>query len=103
MNHKINSYIGFSVKKKSVVYGIDMIEKRMNNIYLIVYSENLSDNSLKKLKKLCADNNIPLLLVEYLEELLKKNCKVLAITDKNLSVAIQEEFYNCGGNTINAN
>lgn len=46
---KINSYVGFAIKSKTIVYGADNILKS-KNINLILASEELSQNTMNKLK-----------------------------------------------------
>lgn len=51
MNSKIETYIGFAIKKGSVVFGCDSIESYRKKIKLILYTISLSDNSVRILEK----------------------------------------------------
>ncbi len=50
LNNKVETYIGFAIKKGSVVFGCDYIEKYRKKIRLVLYTGTLSDNSLSVLK-----------------------------------------------------
>ena len=92
MNPKISSYIGFSVKKGSVVFGLDNIETYRKKVHLILCSNLLAENSFKKATLESQKRNCLIFKLEGLEEILKRNCKVLAICDKQLAVAIIENL-----------
>ena len=92
MNPKISAYIGFSVRKGAVVFGLDTIEMYRKKVHLILCSDTLAENSLKKA---CAEGekrNCTVATLAGLEETLKRNCKVLAICDKQLAEAIKENL-----------
>ena len=92
MNPKISAYIGFSVKKGSVVFGLDTIETYKKKIHLILCSDKLAKNSYKKAVAEGQRRNCAVAAVDGLEEVLKRNCKVLAICDKQLADAIKENL-----------
>lgn len=92
MNPKISAYIGFSVKKGSVVYGLDSVETYKKKIYLILCSNTIAENSHKKAVAEGQKRNCAVKTIEGLEETLKRNCKVLAICDKQLANAILENL-----------
>lgn len=85
---KINSYVGFAIKSKNIVYGADNILKS-KNIRLILASEELSQNTINKLHntKIC-------LLSLPSEKYNSLNLKGLAvgIKDKSLADAIIKLF-----------
>lgn len=92
MNSKVESYIGFAIKKGSVVFGCDGIKSSKKRLLLLLYTPTLSDNSLSVLKGVSIQRNCPLLQIEDYEILMKKNCKALAICDKSLANAILENL-----------
>ena len=92
MNPKISAYIGFSVRKGSVVFGLDTIETYRKKVHLILCSDQLAENSYKRAVLEGQKRNCSVKIVEGLEETLKRNCKVLAICDKQLADAIKENL-----------
>ncbi|HEY8444053.1 MAG TPA: hypothetical protein VIL24_04570 [Clostridia bacterium] len=87
---KIDTYIRFAIKSRSIIYGIDNIKARIRQIKVIIADNTLAENSLDKARLLCSRNNIPLVLSE--EELNKilntNNCKIIGITNINMAQAI---------------
>ncbi len=92
MNSKIESYIGFAVRKGSAVFGVDNIVVYRKKMYLILATKSLSENSVSRLKKCAIEKNIFFETIEDYESLSKKNCKALAICDKSLADAIRENL-----------
>ena len=92
MNSKIETYIGFAIKKGSVVFGCDSIRTYRKKIWLLLYTPSLSENSLSVLKQVADKLNRPLHCIPETEILSKKNCKALAICDKSLADAILENL-----------
>ena len=89
MNSKIETYIGFAIKKGSVVFGCDNIKRYKKKVYLLLATETLSENSLKVLVSCAETLACPLLKIEDYQILQMRNCKALAICDKSLAEAIQ--------------
>ena len=92
MNSKVESYIGFAIKKGSVVYGCDGIKTSRKRMFLLLYTPTLSDNSLSVLQQVASRIGCPLAQIEETETLRKKNCKALAICDQSLARAILENL-----------
>ncbi len=92
MNGKIETYIGFAIKKGSVVYGCDNISRYRKRIYLILQTRSLSDNSQAVLKSTAEKRGCPLRQIDDYDALAKRNCKALAICDKSLSAAILDNL-----------
>ena len=82
MNGKIETYIGFAIKKGSVVYGCDNI----------LQTRSLSDNSQAVLKITAEQRGCPLRQIDDYDALAKRNCKALAICDKSLAAAILDNL-----------
>ena len=89
MNSKIETYIGFAIKKGSVVFGCDNIKRYRKKVYLLLATESLSENSLDVLNGCAVNFDCPLIKIEDYGILQKRNCKALAICDKSLAEAIQ--------------
>ena len=92
MNSKIETYVGFAIRKGSVVFGCDSIKTYRKKIWALLYTPSLSDNSLSVLKQVADRLNRPLACIPEMEILTKKNCKALAICDKSLANAILENL-----------
>lgn len=86
--NKINSYIGFAIKSRKVVYGADNILSS-KNCKLIVASTDLAQNTIDKLKT----KNIQIVMVDHSEfQTLNLRGLVVGITDENLSNAIKNNI-----------
>ena len=90
MNSKIETYIGFAIRKGSVVFGCDSIKTYRKKMWALLYTPSLSDNSLSVMKEVAERLNRPLVCIPETEILSKRNCKALAICDKSLADAILE-------------
>lgn len=91
MQSKISAYIGFAVKSGGAVFGADALERFKGKIYLVIFSSDLAENSVKKAVALAKKFSVPVLegKENSVEEAVHKtNCKLVAIKDKNLSEAI---------------
>lgn len=86
---KIDSYIGFAIKSRKVVYGLDSLEIYKKKVHLVLYTDDLAEKSLKKAVQIAETKNCPALQYNEFTKLLNKdNCKILAITNKELADAI---------------
>ena len=92
MNNKVETYIGFAIRKGSAVFGCDSIRVYRKKVYLLLYTPSLSQNSLSDLTKSAQRIGCPVLQVDEYETLQKKNCKAIAICDKSLATAIVENL-----------
>lgn len=92
MNSKIETYIGFAIKKGSVVFGCDNIKVSRKRMLVILYTPSLSENSLSVLKETSARTGCPLAQIDEFEILKMRNCKALAICDKSLAGVILENL-----------
>lgn len=88
MNSKIETYIGFAIKKGSVVFGCDNIARYRKKMYLLLFTQSLSLNSREIIDSVSTRFGIQQKEVEEFEILKKRNCKALAICDKSLADAI---------------
>ncbi len=105
---KIETYIGFCIRARKLLFGVDNIEKQRKGVYLILADEALGDNSYKVLKKSKEKFDCPLLTASkgvLAAHTYREKVKAVAVTDKNLAAAIlsaldcepQYKFYS-GGN-----
>ena len=92
MNSKVETYIGFAIKKGSVVFGCDGIKSSKKHMLLLLYTPTLSNNSLEVLKQVSVSSGCPLAQIDDYDTLRNKNCKALAICDKSLANAILENL-----------
>ena len=92
MNSKVETYIGFAIKKGSVVFGCDGIKSSKKKLLLLLYTTTLSGNSLSVLQQVAERTGCPIVQIEDYDMLRKKNCKALAICDKSLACAILENL-----------
>lgn len=88
MKGKIETYIGFAIKKGSVVFGYDSAKNYRKKMFLLLCVKGIADNSFAKMSQLANERNLPLLVIDDCNCLSVKNCKALAICDKSLADAI---------------
>lgn len=88
MNSKIETYIGFAIKKGAVVFGCDNIKRCRKRAYLLLATKTLSQNSLETLTRASERLCCQILQIDDYDFLSKKNCKALAVCDKSLADAI---------------
>ncbi|MCM1194977.1 MAG: hypothetical protein NC332_03485 [Firmicutes bacterium] len=88
MKSKIETYIGFAIKKGSVVFGCDNVAVYKKKMYLLLATESLSDNSYSVLENVAVKRNCPLKRIADYLILANRNCKALAVCDKSLADAI---------------
>ena len=90
MNKLIRTYLGFSIKSRSIVIGQDRLKASNDKVYLIIYcstaSQNLKDLSKRlgdkfKCKVICLDDTL-----ENYTNL--QGCKLLGLTNSSLAEAI---------------
>lgn len=89
--NKIVSYLGFAIKSGNAIFGVDAAECTKKKVFLIMVSENISDNSFKtalKLQKKFKCVMIKTVGFSLGELISRENCKFVALTDKNLGEAI---------------
>ena len=96
MNSKTETYIGFAIKKGSAVFGVDAIVRYRKKVYLLLYTESLSPNSLKAMESAAEKIGCKLMQIPDYQLLKMRNCKAIAICDKQLADAISVSAF--GGN-----
>ena len=93
--NKAFSYVGFAIKANKIIYGTDSLLGYSKKIHLIIVSNSLSENAVKKIEKLADIKNCPVIKIEESEfdaTVNKSGCKVVGITSYELASAIQKTF-----------
>ncbi len=102
---KIETYLGFCVRARKIVFGIDEVVKQ-KKCFLLIADEGLGESSFKELKKAWERLRCPMLTAQKdaLGTLLHRiGVKAVAIKDKNLASAIlsvvdsEPQFKLCSG------
>ena len=94
---KIKAYIGFSIKSRSIKYGVDDILKTKGES-LILFSDSLATSSLEKLKNFASQKKCE--VFEFSSDDFKmlfdgnESVKAVAVLDKNLAIAIKKNMTN---------
>lgn len=92
---KAESYIGFAIKANKAVIGYNAIVATRAKKYLLICCNSASYNAIDKIIKLAHKERCPLAMLYSgsLEGITgKKNCKVLAICDRQFAEALQAVF-----------
>ncbi len=87
---KIKTYLGFAVKSREFILGVDDIIKS-KSVKVILVTDELSENTLKKLNDFANNKEIKIIVISsaIINELFgEKNIKALGVTNKNLADAI---------------
>jgi ribosomal protein L7Ae-like RNA K-turn-binding protein len=98
MRKKVDSYLGFAAKSRNLVSGYHtcLHAIKQKKLKLLILSEDLSENTQKKLSKLSTDNDVPLRVYGKMEELSKvtgsRERGIFGITDVNFADAIVKEI-----------
>ena len=91
---KLQGYINIAKKAGYVIIGGDKLYNYNKKLYLVIYSKDASKNTLKIVEKL-KQRDIPVITLENLEDIMNiKNCKIIAIKNKNLSDIILDAINN---------
>ncbi len=106
--NKISTYLGFCIRARKIVFGVDRIQTQKRT-YLLIADGDLKENSLKIIKKAQETLQCKLIITEsgLLGELTRRPAvKAVAITEEQLALAIVKEaeskpqfkFYSGGQN-----
>lgn len=91
---KLQGYINIAKKAGYVIIGGDKLYNYNKKLYLVIYSKDASKNTLKVVEKL-KQRDVPIIALENLEDIMNiKNCKIIAIKNKNLSDIILDAINN---------
>ncbi len=112
MKSKAETYVGFAIKKRAVIFGVDGIVRTLkganNKISLILITESLSENSRDAISNALSARfsqmfgsetqgtfecqTIDTATIQDMEILRQRNCKAIAICDCELAKAIRENL-----------
>lgn len=90
--NRLFTFVGFAIKSRKVIYGVDNLVTAKRKPEIILYSELLGENSRKSLVAYADKNMIERYEVNLDEILSGKNCKALGITDRLLADAVKSEI-----------
>lgn len=91
MKNRIETYLGFCVKARKIVFGAEEAEKQKRDVFLLLFDEELGKSSQKSIAKAMEKFACPTFIIKAgaLGELLHRPAvKAAAIKDKNLAAAI---------------
>lgn len=90
--NRLFTFVGFAIKSRKVIYGVDNLVAAKRKPEVILYSESLGENSRKSLVAYADKNMIERYEINLDEILSGKNCKALGITDRHLADAVKSEI-----------
>ncbi|MBQ7913229.1 MAG: hypothetical protein IJ308_05785 [Clostridia bacterium] len=107
--NKIETYLGFCIRARKIIFGVEMIERQKKGVKLLMADGAIGKNSFKPAVQAHEKFGCPLIMTDggLLGELLHRPAvKAIAITDENLAAAIVAEaknqseftFYSGGNN-----
>ena len=91
--NKIKTYMGFAIKSRQIVFGVDSIKEK--NVHIIIYSKSLSESSKSGCVKVSEKNNCK--VYEILDEEMftlvnNEKIKAFAILNQELAKAIENNM-----------
>ena len=92
--NKIKTYVGFAIKSKAIVYGLDQIKEK--KVKVIFFVDSMSNSSKQSLVKVAQKNECPHFEIkteEMLELVNSEKIKALAILNQDLAKAIENNMY----------
>ena len=92
---KIVSYIGFALRARKIKAGVNAIGTVKRGIYLLIMGESAAPNTKKEALSLAARHHAKIVVTKdiLLADIVgKENCKLVALTDRNLSRAILDNL-----------
>ncbi|MGI6731366.1 MAG: L7Ae/L30e/S12e/Gadd45 family ribosomal protein [Anaerovoracaceae bacterium] len=96
MRRKIDSYLGFARKSRNLITGYNACISSIKKIKLLIIAEDISENTIKKLRKLAKDHGVTLRIYGKKDDLSKSTGSiergVYGITDENFAIAILKEI-----------
>ncbi len=98
MKKKIDSYLGFAAKSRQLVSGYHTCfhSIKQNKLKLLILSEDISENTAKKLTKLAQEKKIPLRIYGQSDELSRVSGNqergIFGVTDQNFADVILKEI-----------
>lgn len=95
--NKVDSFIGFAIKARDIVFGLYSIENYKKKIHLLIMCESAKKNTIKSALNFKEKFEVPLITTKDIlldDVVFKKDCKLIAITNKNLADAIMNNLNN---------
>lgn len=90
-NNKIEAYLGFALRARKLVLGVNAAKAIRGRVYLLVADRTASPNTKKEIGDLKRRFSCPLIEVDDLEGLTgKAYCKLAAMCEENLARATLE-------------
>ena len=103
--NRIETFIGFCIKKGKLTLGSGAVDTLKNDVYLLIVSSNASENAFKLAVKFKNRLRCPLLIckTDFESVVNRVGCKIAAVRDRVLAKAILESLDNdyelyAGGN-----
>ena len=88
---KIFAYVGFAKKSKKLLIGSTALKTAKKSVYLLLVCSTATENAKKEAEGYAKKFSCPVVMCDgapLSELVLKENCKVAAVCDKNLAQAI---------------
>lgn len=95
LQDKIKTLTGFAIKAGKVIFGADNIYLSGKRKYVILVCRTASERTVSRLINNCS--SVPILKCKYTdlsEIVFRENCKVLAVTDRQMSQAMLNSYNN---------
>ncbi len=90
---KLQSYIGFSLRSRKIVLGVNAVEGNRKPVYALLMCKSAAKNTVKAAHNIAARLGVRLYEVDDLAALVnKENCKLCALTDKSLGAAVAAQL-----------
>lgn len=96
-NNKIETYLGFCIRARKIIFGVEMIERQKKGVFLLMADGAIGKNSFKSIVQAKEKFGCPLIMTDENllgETLHRPAVKVVAVTDENLAAAIVAEIKN---------
>ena len=93
MSSKLQTYLGFCIRARKIVFGAEEAEAQKKGVFLLMMDETVGNSSQKCIKRAQEKFSCPLLVTpkDVLGELLHRpSVKAVAIKDEHLALAIIE-------------
>ena len=91
---KVKTYVGFAIKSKAIVYGLDQIKEK--KVKVVLFDNSMSDSSKQSLVKVALKNECTYFEIspEEMFQLVGENkIKAFAILNPDLAKAIENNMY----------
>lgn len=88
---KIETYLGFCIRSRSIIFGAETIEKQKKGVFLLVIDGGIGKNSLKPILRAQEKLGCPLYITDegaLAQWVHRPAVKAVAITDNNLASAM---------------